>query len=200
MRPQYMLFGSNTEVEEPLIELDQAPRVFDDKKTKSACGLPCFPWEDGFDVIKSNPGTHYMVICGVCSTPRARDTAVGTIAQRLCTHSNWTWYTVRSGDAKISKFSRIGRGALILDGAYIAPDCDVEDFAVLLPGARLYHHSSLGECSILVGGSIVLGQTKVGKRCWVCGHATVLPGGFIADGQIIGAGATVKQIGTPEER
>lgn len=194
----YMLFGSNTEVEEPLIERDQTPQVFDDRKTRTACGLRCVSWTVGFDTVRNNPEQHFLVMVGVCSTPAARMAAVKRVEDALSGFTNWTWYTVRSGDAKISLFSRIGQGVLILDGAYIAPDCDVEDFAVLLPGARLYHHSTLGEGSILVGGSIVLGRTIIGRRCWICGHATVLPGGFIADDQVIGAGATVKQIGSPE--
>ncbi|MFA4972361.1 MAG: hypothetical protein WC683_07085 [bacterium] len=197
MNRNYILFGSNTEVEEPMLEKAICPRVYDDVKTATACGLKVHgPWRAGFEYILAHPNEYFLLVCGICSTPAKRMAGIDKINANLAGASNVTWYTVKSSDAKISPFARIGVGALVLDRCYIAPDCEVGDFAAMLPGSALYHHSSIGEGTILVGGSVVLGRSRVGRECWVCSHATILPDGFIADGQVIGAAATVKQIGS----
>lgn len=195
MKKAYVVFGANTEVLEPLIEQGAAPLfVFDDNKD-SACDTPCRSWKAGFDWIRNSPQTMFWVVCGVCSTPAKRRAAVEQIEGALQGFPTWLWYTVRSNAAKISRFSVMAPGAMVLDNAYVAPDCAILEHAVLLPGANLYHGSTVGRYSILVGGSIVLGRSQIGEETWVCGHATVLPDARIAAGQTIGAGSTVKQLG-----
>jgi hypothetical protein len=192
------LFGCNPEVEEVILAQGGGPglKIFDDRVEKSL--RPCRPWAEGFKEIRDGCARTVWVACGVASTPKARWRAISRIQKELDEASGWSWTNVVASSAHVGNGAVLGRGVLVLDMAYVGPLAQIEDFGVLLPGAKIYHSARLGTGSILVGGSTVLGRASIDKCSRVCANAIVLPSARVGAGQTIGAGLTAARLGADE--
>jgi len=69
--------------------------------------------------------------------------------------------------------TKIGLGVLVNTRAHVHHDCEIGDFSEIGPGAML------------------LGASKIGKKCRIGAGAVILPGVELGDEIIVGAGAVV---------
>jgi len=190
-----ILFGSNLEVEDVLLQQGSYVDVYDDDHTTLALsGQPCCNWNEAFNMIRYNVDKHYTVLCGVCSTPKKRKSAVKRIISQLNGCANWAWGMVESAKACVSPDLVWTQGNMVLDLAYVGPRVKLEPFSVILPGGKVYHECTLGKYSIIVGGATVLGKARIEDMSRVCGNATILPLGKVGPGATVGAGTTVKRL------
>jgi hypothetical protein len=191
---EILLFGANSEVEDPLLRSRRRPvLVYDDATDRcTVLGSYAGRWEHGFARVRNSPDRHFWVVCGVCSTPKKRQGAINAIQAGLDGFTNWSWYGFTASTAIVSQWAKVDKTAMILDGAMLMANASLGAFSVLLPGAAVYHYSRVDDCSIVVGGAVVLGRAHIRHLTRVCAGAVILPGAKIGPHQTVGAGAIVK--------
>lgn len=93
--------------------------------------------------------------------------------------------------AKISKSVRIGLGTIIQDGVNVSAEANIGKFVKLNSVCNIMHNSEIGEFTTIAPNAVVLGYVTIGKCCYIGANATILPNISIGDNTIIGAGAVV---------
>ena len=96
-----------------------------------------------------------------------------------------------SRDAKVSRYSQIGAGSLILHGAIIEAEVAVGVGSLINAGAIITHECQLGDYTEVAPGAAIGGHARLGQKCFIGTHAAILPNVVIGDEVIIGAGAVV---------
>jgi len=93
--------------------------------------------------------------------------------------------------AAVSITANIGAGAMIQASAVISVETDIGCGCLVNYGATIGHGSCIGEYSVILPGSSVSGDVKVGKCVQLGSRSVVLPNLTIGDRAIVGAGAVV---------
>jgi carbonic anhydrase/acetyltransferase-like protein (isoleucine patch superfamily) len=106
------------------------------------------------------------------------DVTIGELA------SFWFNAVVRGDVAPVS----IGRRVNVQDGAVVHCDSGVANVIeddVVIGHRAVVHGAHVGAGSLIGMGAVVLGQTKIGKRCLVAAGAVVSPGLEVPDGHVV---------------
>jgi sugar O-acyltransferase (sialic acid O-acetyltransferase NeuD family) len=91
----------------------------------------------------------------------------------------------------IGRNVKIGIGNVIMAGAIINPDSEIEDFCILNTGAQLEHNCFMGEFSHLSAGSITGGKVRIGKFSAITLNVTIIDRLNIGENTVIGSGSVV---------
>jgi len=91
----------------------------------------------------------------------------------------------------ISSTTKVGKGVVVQDQAYISSNVYLKDGVKVNVGAKVMHDSIIGSYSTIAPSAVVLGGVNIGVNCYIGANATVLPGVSIGDRVTIGAGAVV---------
>ncbi len=154
----------------------------DDPKKKGARVLG-FPVLGGLDALKGEKGV--AVALGVGSNA-AREEIYGK-AKRLGVEVVGAVHP----KAAVSRFTKLGKGAVIMAGAAVNPGCELGDGVVVNTGATVDHDCRLGRFCQIWPGAHLAGSVSVGELAYVGTGAAVVPGIAIGASAIIGAGAAV---------
>jgi len=84
-----------------------------------------------------------------------------------------------------------GVGSMILAGAVVNSDVLLGAGVIVNSGAIVEHDSEIGDFCHLAPGSVLAGGTVLGTRVFVGAGAQVVNQAHVAEGTVIGAGATV---------
>lgn len=96
------------------------------------------------------------------------------------------WYgaAIRGDVAPI----HIGAGSNVQDNAVIHCDhlyANVIGERVVIGHSAIVHGEAVGDNSLIGMGAVVLGRTKIGKRCLIAAGAVVPPGLEVPDGMVV---------------
>jgi sugar O-acyltransferase (sialic acid O-acetyltransferase NeuD family) len=91
----------------------------------------------------------------------------------------------------IGRNVKIGVGNVIMAGAIINPDTEIEDFCIINTGAQLEHNCFMGSFSHLSAGSITGGKVRIGRFSAITLNVTILDRLNIGENTVVGSGSVV---------
>lgn len=96
-----------------------------------------------------------------------------------------------SNKATVSRYSKIGKGTVILHGALINAETEIGKNCIINSGAIIEHDAKIGNHTHISTHAVVNGDVKIGSECFLGSNACVSSQISISDHIIIGAGSTV---------
>jgi sugar O-acyltransferase (sialic acid O-acetyltransferase NeuD family) len=96
-----------------------------------------------------------------------------------------------SKSANISKTATVNKGAVVQIGGNISSMVSIGEFVKINTYANIMHDSIVGDYSTVAPNAVILGNVKIGMRCYIGANATILPNLTICDDVIVGAGCVV---------
>ncbi len=112
---------------------------------------------------------------------------------KLYSDIGFTFETIVSTRAKISKSASIGIGTIIQDGVNISANTKIRDFVKLNTGCNIMHDCVIQNYVTIAPNAVILGRININQKTYVGANATILPEKQIAENVIIGAGAVVSK-------
>ena len=125
-----------------------------------------------------------LVVCP--DSPKARH----RIAEKY-KDAGFSFASVVSPDAKISKTAILGKGVVIHSGCLVSSRVRINDFVRMNHCASIFHESQVQKAVTIAPYATVLGRVELGEQCYIGAHAVVLPERKLAPGTLVGAGAIV---------
>lgn len=116
------------------------------------------------------------------------------IRKRLFDYYNaigFSFKTVVSPTAKISKTAQIGKGCLIQHGVNVSASVILGDFVKLNTFVNIMHDCKLCDFTTIAPNAVLLGNVFSSESTYIGANATVLPGKKIGTKATVGAGAVV---------
>jgi len=96
-----------------------------------------------------------------------------------------------SDTAKVSRFSQLGEGTVVMHHSVINSGSEVGCNVIVNTGAIIEHDCVIGDHAQISTRSIVNGGVKVGHSCFIGSGAIIKQGVIIGEKTIVGAGAVV---------
>ena len=93
--------------------------------------------------------------------------------------------------AQVAANTIIGEGTIILAGAVVSAGVRIGAHAVVHHNAVLGHDCEVADFASVMPGAVVSGDTSLGRGCMIGSNATVLQGIAVGAGSRIGAGSVV---------
>ncbi len=94
-------------------------------------------------------------------------------------------------DAHISKYTKIGKGTVVMHFAMINADAKVGNNCIINNKALIEHDCNIGNNCHISTGAIINGTCKIGDNCFIGSNAVIKNNISITDNVIIGAGSVV---------
>ena len=101
------------------------------------------------------------------------------------------FHNLISKDANISKSATLKEGAVVQIGGNISSMVNIGQFVKINTYANVMHDSIIGDYSTVAPNAVILGNVKIGMRCYIGANATILPNLTICDDVVVGAGCVV---------
>lgn len=106
-----------------------------------------------------------------------------------CKGAEWT--TLIHPRANVSRFAKIGEGAMLAFGSCVGPLAQIGRGAVINTKASVDHDCSVGDFAHVAVGATLAGTVSVGEGAMVGAGATVIQNLQVGAWSIVGAGASV---------
>ena len=103
----------------------------------------------------------------------------------------YSFLSVISPKAEISKSSLIGNGVVIQSGVNISSNVYVGDFIKLNTSANIMHDCKIDEFTTIGPSAVLLGRVKIESHCYIGANSTILPAVTVHEGCTVGAGSVV---------
>ena len=103
----------------------------------------------------------------------------------------YTFATVISPNAFISKYASLGQGCIIQAGANISAGCKISNYVKLNVNSNVMHDNIIGDYTTIAPNAVLLGYVTVGEMAYIGANSTILPRTLIGKSTLIGAGAVV---------
>jgi UDP-N-acetylbacillosamine N-acetyltransferase len=103
----------------------------------------------------------------------------------------FSFKSVISPKAEISKSSIIGEGVIIQAGVNVSSNVKIGDFVKLNTNSNIMHDSEIGPFTTIAPNAVILGRVLVSSNCYIGANATILPELAVQSNVLIGAGAVV---------
>lgn len=103
----------------------------------------------------------------------------------------YSFTSVISPKAEISKSTVLGKGVVIQSGVNISSSTHIGDFVKLNTFANIMHDCRIGEFTTIAPNAVILGRVKIENQCYIGANSTLLPQVTIHEKAVIGAGAVV---------
>lgn len=110
---------------------------------------------------------------------------------RLYSDNGYRFASLISPRANISRYAKIGTGAVIQSGCNVSTRVVLGDFVKLNANANIMHESQVESFATVAPNAVVLGRCRIESKAYVGANATVLPARTIGTGAVVGAGAVV---------
>lgn len=109
----------------------------------------------------------------------------------------FSFETIISSYAKISKSSSIGKGTIIQHGVNVSSFAHIGNFVKLNIGCNIMHDCCINDFVTIAPNAVVLGRINIGECSYIGSNSTILPEKTVGDNVIVGAGSVVtKNIGS----
>jgi len=96
-----------------------------------------------------------------------------------------------SPHAYVSKYSAIGEGSIVMNGAFINANARIGANCIVNTGAIIEHDSIIGDYCHVSTSAVINGGTIVGNNCFIGSNATLKENIKVTENTIIAAGAVV---------
>lgn len=96
-------------------------------------------------------------------------------------------------DACVYTDNKIGKGAVILPGAVVEPHVTVGDNSMIWCNSTLAHHSTVEDNCWIATGTVLSGQAKIRRNSFVGVNATIVNEVEVGPFNIIGAAALISK-------
>lgn len=93
--------------------------------------------------------------------------------------------------ARVGAGSRIGAGAIVLDGVVITAEARIGQHVTVMPNCVITHDGVLGDFATLAAGVVLGGGVQVGEAAYIGMNASVRQGVAVGPGAVIGMGAVL---------
>jgi sugar O-acyltransferase (sialic acid O-acetyltransferase NeuD family) len=185
MQNKIILIGGFHEVIE-LCELEniQIVGIVDIKKKGTYLGYQIF----GTDEVAQDLYDSYSTV-PVFITPDSPERRIQLT--KLYGDIGFSFFSLISSCALISKSAKIGKGVFIQSKVNISAFAKIEDFCRINTMVNIMHDSTIGEDTIIAPNAVILGDVNIGRNCYIGANSTILPHITIGNNVIIGAGAVV---------
>jgi len=189
---QVLLIGGFVEI----IELCEDNKVkiigiIDPQKKNNYLSYPILGTEEDIDVWRKDFLNYEVLITP--DFPKIRKKLV-----KIYKRNGFSFYTLISNKANISKSSIIRTGSIVQAGANISSESIIGRFVKVNSNANIMHNVEVGNYSTLAPNAVLLGNVKIGQECYIGANSTILPNITICNNVTIGAGAVVtKNIDIP---
>lgn len=141
--------------------------------------------DSGIDEL-INKGYYFLVALGqIKSVQRRKD-----IYQNL-KNKKANLATIISPFARISQYSTIGEGSIVMHGAQVNADARVGENVILNSGCLIEHEATVGNHVHISTHAVVNGNVEIEDGCFVGSNTVVNHGINISKEIIIGAGSVV---------
>ena len=101
------------------------------------------------------------------------------------------WATVAHPTASISRYAKVGRNCLIMEGVVVKASAVIEDNAVILPNSVVHHDSVIGKNTLMGAGVLIAGHVHVGRNCCIGSGSRIKDHLTIGAESLIGMGSNV---------
>lgn len=101
-------------------------------------------------------------------------------------------------DARVYTDRPIGEGSVVLPGAILEPHVTLGVNSMVWCNVTVAHHATVGDHCWLASGAVISGQARIGDHCFVGVNATIVNALSIGHKAIIGAGALITKDALPE--
>lgn len=103
----------------------------------------------------------------------------------------YTFTSLISKEASISRSALIGNGTVIQNGVNISSSSNIGNFVKLNTNANIMHDSTIGDFTTVAPDAVILGRVIVQNSCYIGSNSTILPELLIRERTTVGAGAVV---------
>lgn len=103
----------------------------------------------------------------------------------------YTFATVISPKAMVSRFATVGEGTVILNGVNVAANTHIGRFVKLNTMCNIMHDNKIGDFVTISPNALTLGYVTIGEEAFLGGNCTILPYKKVGAGATVGAGAVV---------
>jgi sugar O-acyltransferase (sialic acid O-acetyltransferase NeuD family) len=100
-------------------------------------------------------------------------------------------FTFVSPLARISKFSKIGKGTIITPNCLITTNVTIGECVLINLGSQVGHDSTIGDFSSLMTNVDIGGNCKVGRHVFFGSNSTLIPEKRVNNNIRVGAGSVV---------
>ena len=158
--------------------------IFDNAKRGDFRGYPIL----GDDASAAGISDEYKRVPGLLTPdkPALRK----RLAERY-TELGFSFRSVISPEARVSKSAQLGRAVFIQSGCNVSSAAHIGDFVRLNTMANVMHDSVVGAFTTVAPNAVVLGCVTIGEGCYIGAHCTILPNLQVQSGAVVGAGAVV---------
>jgi sugar O-acyltransferase (sialic acid O-acetyltransferase NeuD family) len=150
-------------------------------------GLPVAPFDE---LDHSFPPSHFVAFAPL--SHRGMNAARKSVYGRL-KEKGYRLISYVSSRATCFPGTPIGDNCFILEDNTIQPFVQIGNNVVLWSGNHIGHHGSLGDDVFVTSHVVISGRCTVEKSCFFGVNATVRDGLTIAEGTLVGMGATVSR-------
>lgn len=136
--------------------------------------------------ISENPQAKVLAVPGSPASFRVREKIIGELGI-----GRERWASIAHPKAAISKYAKVGRNCLIMDGVVVKASAIIEDNAVILPNSVVHHDSIIGN-NTLVGACVAIaGHVNIGRNCYIGSGSRIKDHLTIGAESLIGMGSNV---------
>lgn len=158
--------------------------IIDGKLKDTYYGYPVLGTDEDAGRLFSEYGSCKVVLTP--DSPKVREKL-----ERLYSSIGYDFATVVSPGATVSKYARIGKGAVVQDHVNVSAGTSIGRFAKLNTYCNIMHDNTIDDFTTVAPSAVFLGRIKVGKSAYIGANSTVLPELTIGENAVVGAGAVV---------
>lgn len=103
----------------------------------------------------------------------------------------YSFETIISKKARISKSAKIGEGTIIQDGVNVSANTTIGKFVKLNTGCNVMHDCIINDFVTIAPNAVILGRVVIDEETYIGANSTILPETNIYKNVIVGAGAVV---------
>ena len=103
----------------------------------------------------------------------------------------YTFPTLVSKSAVVSRYSRLGSGSIVMNGAILNADCIIGENVILNSGSIIEHDVYIGDNCHVSTGVTINGGTRIGEGTFLGSGTIVRDGVEIGDNCFIGMGSII---------
>jgi len=158
--------------------------IIDNKLTEDYCGYPIIGTDADAPTLLDKFRTTPLILSPDLPTTRK---IIADYYEGL----GYSFVSVISPKAEVSKSVIIGKGVIIQTGVNVSANVRLGNFARLNTKSNIMHDCKIDDYTTVAPSAVVLGRVNIGKSCYIGANSTILPEINIGDRSIIGAGAVV---------
>lgn len=103
----------------------------------------------------------------------------------------YSFKTIISNRARISRSAIIGDGTIIQDGVNVSANVIIRKFVKLNTGCNVMHDCIINDFVTIAPNAVILGRVVIEEKSYIGANATILPEKNVCKNVIVGAGAVV---------